>query len=447
MQLINRYKRETTVLGIIILFLAALLIINVIRSTPDKANATITQLLGTANQTSNNPAASASPTDQQIASLQQKLKIEPKSAPNNAKLGLAYLQKAREAGDPTFYNKAEAVFKKSLELDPKNYEALGGLGALSLSRHQFEKGLEYGQQALALNPTSYSLGVIADAQIELGRYDEATATVQTMVNIRPDISSYARVSYIRELFGEYDGAIEAMKEAVDAGAPGTENRAWVTYQLGNLYYNRGDFKSAEKIFNDALLYYPNYFYAQAGLAKIYAARGDISKGIGILADVTRRMPLPEFIIELGDLYTLANQTREAGQQYKLVEGIMEIYRDNGVDTDMEMALFQADHNSNLTGALAGAKQKAYLRQSYKTADVLAWTLYKSGDYKGAAEASRQALRLGTQDRLAFFHAGMIANKLGQKEEARSYLQKALINPGFSFLYAAEARLTLAAPGN
>ncbi len=447
MQLIKRYKRETTILGIILLILATVLIVNVIRSTPDKANATITDLLGTSNRTAPliNPGPNA--TDQQISAYQEKLRVEPNNVAGQATLGLLYLQKAREVGDPTFYNKAEAVLNKALQLDPKNTNALGGLGSLNLSRHEFTKGLDYGKQAFTITPSSYALGVIGDAQTQLGMLDDATNTVQVMVNTRPDISSYSRVSYIRELYGEDEGAIQAMQQAVDAGAEGTENRAWVTYQLGTLYYNKGDYDTAEKTFKEALSYYPNYFYAQAGIALIKAARGDLATSIQMLKDITARMPLPEFLIDLGDIYTLNNQTREASQQYKLVEGIMQIYRDNGVVTDMEMALFEADHDTNLAGALTQAKEAVAKRGLYKAHDVLAWTLYKTGDFKGAAEASKEALKLGTQDRLAFFHAGMIAYKLGQKDEAKNYLQKALINPGFSFLYAAEARKTLTSLGN
>ncbi len=41
-----------------------------------------------------------------------------------------------------------------------------------------------------------------------------------MVSIRPDIRSYSRISYLREIHGDIPGAIEAMELAVEAGAPG-----------------------------------------------------------------------------------------------------------------------------------------------------------------------------------------------------------------------------------
>lgn len=442
MQLIKRHKREAALVGVMVVTMVVLLIIIAFPAAPTTPKASLGELFGNTNRVAPAGGSVANLTDQQIASYQEKVRANPNTTVDQARLGLAYLQKAREVGDPTYYNKAEAVFKKTLELDPKNVEALGGMGSLYLSRHQFARGLEYGQQALVLKQSSYNYGVITDGLVELGRYDEATETVQKMVNLRPDISSYSRVSYIRELYGEYDGAIEAMKEAVDAGAPKTENRAYVTYQLGNLYFNRGEVDQAEKVYTEALAMFPDYFYAQTGLAKVEASRGNFDKAIEIYLKVTQRLPLSEFIIELGDLYSLTNRLELAQKQYDLVRAIQKIYRENGVNTDMEMALFEADHNNDLPQALERARQEYAARPSIKAADVLAWTLYKSGDYQGASDASKQALKLGTLDRLAFFHAGMIAAKLGQKDEARQFLQKALVNPSFSFLHAAEARKTL-----
>ncbi len=443
MQLLKRYRREAIIAGGVLITLAALLIITLPGIKPNKPDASLSQVLGSGNRSAVGAPANAQTTDTQISVYQDKLRKKP-DTDSYAKLGLAYLQKAREAGDPTFYTKAEGVLKKALELDANNAEALGGLGSLSLSRHQFAQALEWGQKAQKLRSyTSYNYGVVADALVELGRYDEAAQTVQQMVDLRPDISSYARVSYQRELHGQYEAAIEAMKQAVAARGPAAENLAWVTYQLGMLYFNRNKLEQAEASFQEALNTLPNYVYAQAGMARVKAARGDLGGAIGLYNQVTQRMPLPEFLIELGDMNTLANRADDAKKQYDLVRAIQKIYAENGVDTDLEMALFDTDHSYNLPEALAKAKQEYQARPSIKAADVLAWTLYKTGDYTGAAEASKQALRLNTQDPLALYHAGMIATKQGKTDEAKNYLEQALtLNPSFSFLHATEARKTL-----
>jgi tetratricopeptide (TPR) repeat protein len=111
--------------------------------------------------------------------------------------------------------------------------------------------------------------------------------------------------------------------------------------------------------------------------------------------------------------------------------------------DMEIALFNADHDKNLTETVALARKAYANRPGIHAADALAWALYKTGNYEEAGQYSIEALQLGTKDSLKLFHAGMIALKLGEKEQTREYLEQALaINPHFSILYADEARYTL-----
>jgi tetratricopeptide (TPR) repeat protein len=153
--------------------------------------------------------------------------------------------------------------------------------------------------------------------------------------------------------------------------------------------------------------------------------------------------MPEFVIMLGDLYQATGQVQAAQEQYKLVGVIETLYRANGVDMDMEIALFNADRNQNLDSTVALAHRAYKARPSIHAADVLAWALYKKGDYKGAQAYSQEALRLGTNDSLKLFHAGMIAYRLGDEAQARIYLKQALsTNPYFSILYADEAKRTL-----
>jgi tetratricopeptide (TPR) repeat protein len=136
--------------------------------------------------------------DAQIRTLQDRIRSSPDDWSSYSQLGLAYLQKAREVGDPTYYQKAEDALNQSLSRQPDEYVAVSGMGALALARHQFQDALEWGERAREINPDrAYAYGVIVDAQIELGQYSEAVETLQAMVDLHPDMSSYARVSYVR----------------------------------------------------------------------------------------------------------------------------------------------------------------------------------------------------------------------------------------------------------
>jgi tetratricopeptide (TPR) repeat protein len=380
-------------------------------------------------------------TDAQIKTLQGQLQANPQDWQSYSQLGLAYLQKARETGDPTYYQKAEETLDKALSFQPDDYVSISAKGALALARHDFHGALEWGEKAKQINPDrTYAYGVVADAQIELGQYKEAIQTLQTMVDLRPDMSSYSRISYMRELHGDIPGALEMMQLAVDSGTPNAESTAWVRTQLANLYFNTGDLDQAEFEYRLTLQNRPKYVYALAGLGRVRAAQGDMDEAIQLLNQAVASMPLPEFVITLGDLYHASNQPEAASQQYQLVAAIEKLYRANGVDMDMEIALFHADHDQNLEETVALARKAYANRPSIHGADALAWALYKTGAYKEAGEYSAEALKLGTQDSLKLFHAGMIALKLGDKAQAGDYLKQALaINPHFSVLYADEAR--------
>lgn len=377
--------------------------------------------------------------DRTIATAQQQIKQIPDDYKAYVNLGYAFQQKARETNDPNFYVQAEDALTRALTLKPNYYDAMAGLGQLNLSRHEFVTALDWGLKAQILQPSSaYAYGVIGDAQMELGRYDQAVQTFQKMVDLRPDISSYSRVSYARELYGDIPGAIEAMQQAVNAGAPAQENTAWCRVQLGNLYFNSNQLDKAEQAYNEALSNYPNYLHAQAGLAMVSWAQGRDAEAVKLLQQSVATVPLPQYLTSLGDLYNAMGDTANAKKQLDLVLYIYQVFQAGGVNVDMEKSAYLADHANNdndLKEAVTLAERAAEVRQDVHTMDALGWVYYKAGRYQDALQAEQKAVRLGTLNALFYFHLGMIQDKLGDTADAKANVQKALnINPFFSIQY-------------
>ena len=387
-------------------------------------------------------------TDKTVEDIQSRLTRRNNDPTLLASLGLAYLQKARETADPSYYAKAETVLRQAQAAGNGADDALHGLGQLALARHQFAEALEFGRQAAAINPyRAAHYGVIGDALVELGRYEEAAQVFQKMVDTRPDLASYSRVSYMRELHGLTEGAIEAMQRAVNAGAGPAENIAYIRVQLGHLYFNSGHVDEAERTYNTTLSRLPNYAPALVGLGRVAEARGDLNAAIDLTKQAADAAPQPEYLITLGDLYTRAGRATEAARQYELVGVLEQVLVATGTDLDVEMSLFAADQGKTLEPALERARRGYERRPTIHAADALGWTLYRAGRFEEADRYATEALRLGTKDSLKLFHAGMIAKANGRTDDARRLLGQALaLNPHFSVLHAEEAKQTLAALG-
>ncbi|MBI1881783.1 MAG: tetratricopeptide repeat protein [Chloroflexi bacterium] len=380
-----------------------------------------------------------------IVSMQDRLRLDPEDTAAYAQLGLALLQQVRETGDASLYTQAEQAFTEALKRDPRQFDALMGQGSLALSRHQFRDALEWGKQALALNPHRGQVyGIIGDAQVELGQYEAAAKTIQKMIETRPELASYSRMSYQRELHGDTAAAIAAMQMAVDSGLPTAEGTLWAQTQLGHLYFNSGNLTQVEQTYQQALQFRPDYIYAQAGLARVRAAQGQSDEAIALYQKIVERLPLPEFVIALGEVYEVAGQPAKAKQQYDLVRAIQQLNASAGMNVDMELALFNTDHGANPAQALQQARAAYVERPSIYGADTLAWALYHAGQYVEAQQYSQEALRLGTRDAMLYYHAGMIAYAVKDMAAAREYLHEALaINPNFSIRYGPQARALLA----
>jgi tetratricopeptide (TPR) repeat protein len=389
------------------------------------------------------PIVPSASLDQTIADLQAHLAAAPDDAHAYAELGLAYSAEAAHSGDPTYYPKAEDALQRSLAIQPDaNADALTGMGVVANAKHDFADGVRWGRQALLIEPdAAHILGVIGDGQLELGRYPQAFATFARMVRMRPDIASYARVSYARELQGNTRGALAAMRRALRAaGSP--DDAAWVSYQLGGLYLREGRIGRAAHVFRQSEALSPTYVPPHAGLARVAWERGDLDAAIRGYRWVVARLPLPEHVIALGDLYTMAGRTQQAGDAYALAGTEATLFRANGVNVDVELALFEADHGDP-AAALVDAKAGWAARHSLNAGDALAWASYRSGRYRAAARYERWALHLGTRDALYHYHAAMIELGLGERDAARRNLTTALaIDPHFSILYASSAQRTL-----
>jgi len=372
----------------------------------------------------------------------ERVRLNPADATAHALLGLAYLNKVKSDADPGFYPKAEASLDRALALDPQNFESLFGQANTALGRHDFIGGLDWARKARGVNTyNSDALGAIGDGLLESGRYTAAGRAFQRMVDLRPGLPAFARISYLRELRGDTQGAIQAMRLAVrSAGTP--DDAAWCYFQIGDLWLNSGHPERARAVFRMASRLAPGTATALNGLAKMAAAEGRLPAAINRMERVIELNREPGYAIFIGDLYTANYQSKKASWAYRLAADLEAAEEANGVNVNLESSLFAADHGEPAE-ALARAQTEYSSRRSIHVADAYAWALYSNGRFIQAKRLSREAFRLGTKSPLFFFHAGMIDLALGREKRAAAELRTALeLNPRFSLIHAPTARKAL-----
>ena len=379
------------------------------------------------------------------------IRKHPEVTKNYVLLAQLFLQEARvTARHQEYIPKASYLLDQALRRAPDDFEATITKASMLMTLHQFKEAKQLAEKAIAQNNyNAFSYGVVSDALIEVGNYDEAVKACDKMLGIRPDLRSYARASYLRELHGEVEGACDAMKLAANAGVSGQENRAWTLYMLANLYLHSGKLDTAEYIYKGILEERPEYANALSGLAQVNIARGKVSEAVELLSKAAERTPEHIFLEQLADLYRGTGQSQSADGTAKIVLKMFEQHEQGGWNIDREYAMFCANHDMNLEEALQRAKREYDRRpDNIDVLDTYAWTLYKNGKASEALPYMERALRLNTRNSVYYYHAGMIHNAAGQRMNAQSYLQKSVsLNPYITVLYAEQARKTLSTLSN
>jgi tetratricopeptide (TPR) repeat protein len=361
-----------------------------------------------------------------VAQLEARVAANSRDGQALVLLGLAYQQRARETGRPSFYPRSETVLQRALRLDSEDALALSGLAALAASRHRFAEARDLARRTLAVNPYSTAAwGILGDAEIETGHYRAAFAAFERMMTIKPTASGYARISYARQLMGRTGPAIEAMRRAVTAASATPEPAAWAHVHLGNLFAEQGRLTAADHEYRHALAYVPAYGPALAGLARGESWRGRDAKAVRLWRKALGAQAIPEHAAGLGDALWHLGQEEEADQAYAAAEALEAAFAANGGHNELETALFDLDHGQHLADALGRARAGWRLRPSVEGEHVLAWALFKNGSCREARVHSLHALRLGTKDWGAMLHRSLIESCLGHERAATAFRQRAL----------------------
>lgn len=377
-----------------------------------------------------------------------KIAIDKDPTDTKSQLGLAslFIQEARISGDYAYYDQAAMkTINEVLAIDPNNFEALVFKSLIYYSQHHFADGLATAEKAKNINPyNAYIYGLMVDGNVEMGNYDSAVANADRMVSIRPDLTSYSRVSYIREIYGDYKGAIDAMKLAVEAGGPGDEYTEWSRVQLGSLLEKTGDYKNAEILYNISLNLRPDYPFAIAGLGRIAIAKKQYDSAIVKLEKASSLIDDYSIKEELSNAYKLSGQTKKADELSNAV--IEELSKNAAAGNADESIGHYADRELAYAYLKVNDKDKAlehalleYNRrpENIDVNETLAWVYYNRNEIGKALPYIKTALKTHSKNPVLLNRAALIFYKSGNKDMAKAMLAEKAANPYIDAVLQAE----------
>lgn len=374
-----------------------------------------------------NPTSEWLNTKAAVETLLDKIRRNPNDNKSKLALGMAYIQESRITGDHAYYDEAAIkLVEQVLEKEPANYEAQCLKSTVLLSQHHFADALKAAKDITTNFPdAAYGYGLLCDAQVETGNYTEAIAAADKMNSMRPDLRSYSRISYLREILGDYNGAKQAMEMAVKSSVVGLEQTEWCRTQLAQLYEKTNDFAKADTLYQISLSARPDYPYALIGEARLKTQENKFDEAIALLKEAKKTTQdfLPdEEMIKTYQKAAMANpdkskQIEEISKQVseKLIAA-MKVHAtsdqsapEKGHYADKELAYAYLDVNDTDNALVHATREWNRRPENIDVNECLAWVYFKRGDIANAKTYIQKALRTGSKNPTLLMRSNQILN--------------------------------------
>ncbi|MFC8826075.1 hypothetical protein ACFT9I_12045 [Streptomyces sp. NPDC057137] len=379
------------------------------------------------------------------------LRENPKDAGSWAVLGAAYVERGGLRADTAYYPKAEQALRRSLKVTPgerRNPAATTGLASLANARHDYAAARKWGEAVRKADPARWTTyPVLIEAYNGLGDYPAAGKALDKLRALRPGTPRVLSVSsaVYHDRGWREDAAAKADEALTKAGTPA--EKAGALHALGGLAWERGEPKEALRYYDAALKVARDHHPSLAGRARVLVALDRADEATQDYQAAIAERPLPEYALELGELYDSLGLDGDARSQYTLLRDRTTRARADGVNEELLLARFESDHGNPRAAVERLESEWRRGHRSMRVSDALGWALFRAGEPGKALPYAKRATEQGMRSALFSYHQGEIERALGLDGPARRHLEEALrTNPRFSPLLAPKAREALDALG-
>ncbi len=253
-----------------------------------------------------------------VAFLEWRLKSYADDSDAHRKLAGALVARAAFTGDPADYDRGWKELTLADKLSPRDHRVLEAQAALLLARHRFAQARALAEQGLQKNPNNTELLTIAgNGAINTGDLDGAEKIYRKFVDVAPDLlSSWAGLSQVAELRGNFEEAAGLMQKAVKAGyeKPSSPSRiAWAMTILGEIEAKRDHADLARTHYELALQEFPDHPLALEFMADLNQWEGHLAAAEAGYRKVLALRPEPKVRLNLATLLERMGKKEEAAR--------------------------------------------------------------------------------------------------------------------------------------
>ncbi len=343
-------------------------------------------------------------------------------------LAVAYVRRARETGDDSYYSQVELALKKSFQIMPDNLEGQKARLMILLGRSEFTGALELAKALNKKTPDDVLVyGLLADAAVELGNYNDAEVAVQWMLDMRPgNVRALLRGARLRWLFGDPEGAMDFYSQAYQQIPPTqAEDLAWTLTQMAELQLSVGHIDDARKLLHSAQGKFPGYYLTLESLASVEMATRHPLEAELLLRQRNEHFPSAASRYALAKALEEAGKGAEANSAYIAFEQEARRLINAPDNANQGLILYYLGHGRDPAEALRIARIEIAKRHDVSTLDAYAWALSSNGHYMEAQREMSAALAVGIREAAMLYHAGVLAAKLNDNSSAAEYLKASI----------------------
>ena len=346
-------------------------------------------------------------------------------------LGYTYEQKKE-------YTKAIAAYRRAVEQDGDNLDAVRGLAQNLLNDNQTDAALEQYKTIAASDPQDVqTLMHISEIYRRDGQFEKALDTLNKAQEIAQDSMevAYNRV-VIEEALGKFDDALRQLKELLKRteksdgvySAGERTNRAIFLERLGSIYRDQNNTEQSVDAFRQMVALGDDS--AVLGYQQIIETYRDAKNWPA--ATAAAREAVAKFPADQGLQMVLAGQEADSGDADAAIARVKAMLKDNPA-TDREVWLTLAQMNSRLRRypdaekALAKALELSTKQEEKDYANFVAGSIYeRQKKYEEAESYFRKVIASDPKNATALNYLGyMLADRGTRLEESLTLIRRAV----------------------